>query len=145
MPLPILPAAAYLASVIYGKYGYLLHRKEQVRYDNLTLSDLQLNMMRILWDEPGISETVWYSLFTKEDQFTEITFMLFHQQIEFLNNKYLIKTRKLENDQINYFPAIKCNELILRLKTHLNTKDYINSSEEYTRILTLIKRLEDIY
>jgi hypothetical protein len=145
VPLPILPAAAYLANVIYSKYGYLLQRKEQAKYDNLTISDLQLNMMRILWNEPGISETDWYTLFTKGDQFNEITFVLFHQQIEFLINKYLIKTRRLEDDQINYFPAIKCNELIIRLKNHLDSKDYINSSEECDRILTLIKRLEDIY
>ncbi|MEJ2636820.1 MAG: hypothetical protein P8184_16210 [Calditrichia bacterium] len=140
-PLGSLAAAAYLANKIYGRYGYLLRKKEENRYVSLDMTDDEIRMMQFLWDQPGLMPTEWYSTYQDQHSQPLLTYMVFQENITDLENKYLINPRKFPNDRVLYYPAITANDLIFRLKDELSGLDGQHNAERIMRIRYLIQKL----
>lgn len=144
IPLGTLAAASYLARHIYNRYGYILQKREKERYRGLDLNHRELNMMRIVWDKPGILAPQWYNQYVKKYKNPELTFLSFRQYIIELENKYLLKTRKLENGRIKYFPALSKMELLLKLKDELTRLEGQRNAERLQRVQMIINQLEGL-
>ena len=144
IPLGSLAMAMYLADRLYRRYGYLLKHREEYRYRGLDMDKTEMDMLSVLWKEPGLLAEKWYQEFSRAFSYPQITFLVFKEKVDSLQNKYLLKTRKLPNGRVKYFPAISRQELILKLKEERNSPDASQSAKRLMRLQELIDQLSGL-
>ena len=143
VPLGTFAAATFLAQQLFSRYGYLLRKREKEKYLGLDLSNREIQIMQILWKDYPLIATDWYSYYSKTFHDKELTFLLFLENIHRLENVHLLKTRKLQNGQVKYFPSISSAELILKLKSELSILDGQEHPDRLFRLKYLIHQLEE--
>ena len=109
----------------------------------MDLSDREIQIMRILWKDYPLIATDWYSYYSKNFHDKELTFLLFLENIHRLENVHLLKTQKLQNGQVKYFPSISSAGLILKLKSELSILDGQEHPDRLFRLKYLIHQLEE--
>lgn len=142
VPIASLALASYLAYEIYQRYGYLLHQREEERYHGVYLDSVAIAMMEILWEEPGLVAADWYNRFNQKFHKMNVPFLHFQQRIQELDEKMMLKTRKMENDAIRYFPAISRQDFMYKLKQEMSTIDYLNQPVRYRQIQEMLRFLD---
>ena len=119
LPIASFALAGYLAQQIYNRYGYLLKAREETRYQGIELSEREIRMLQVLWQENSLQPGEWYSEYFQNYRIDNLTFTIFNAEIQKLENKYLLKKRKYDDGTIKYFPAISKKSLIFQLKKEL--------------------------
>ncbi|GAB4377113.1 MAG: hypothetical protein Kow0042_24320 [Calditrichia bacterium] len=142
LPVASLAAASYLAYQLYQRYGYLLKKREENRYQGLMLSDREIRLMEILWENPGLRGEEWYISFIQNAPPGEVVYEIIEKDLSELEAKYLIKSKKLPEGVIQYFPAISRADLILKLKGELQNLDAQRYPERFLEIEELICKLQ---
>jgi len=135
--------AGYLAQQIYSRYGYLLKAREESRYRGVALTDRQIHMMQVLWQENSLLPSEWYSNYFKKYTDDNITFTIFNLEIEKLENKFLLKKREFEDGTIKYFPAISREELNYQLKKELDLEEARPGSLRPDSIKWMLKNINE--
>jgi len=141
IPLGTLAMAMYLADRLYQRYGYLLRQREENRYQGLDLEEVEVEMLGVLWKAPGLLAAEWYRKFSVVYSHPEITFLIFKEKIDRLMEKYLLKTRKLPDGGVKYFPALSRQELILKLREEKAILDGSQNPQRLMRLRELIDQL----
>jgi hypothetical protein len=119
LPIASFALAGFLAQQIYNRYGYLLKAREETRYQGIELSEREIRMLQVLWQENSLQPGEWYSEYFQNYQNDDLTFTVFNADIQKLENKYLLKKRKYDDGTVKYFPAISKKSLIFQLKKEL--------------------------
>ncbi len=144
IPLASLATAGYLADRILSKYGPLLQRREQEKYLNLEMSDRQILIMDILWKRQPVTAGDWYAAYNEKYSEKAFTFLLFKQDVASLEGKFLIKSRKMEDDRIQYYPAVSREELVVKLKDELEGLDAVHHGERMQDIRHMLDFMKNL-
>ncbi len=141
VPVVTMSGAAYLAYMIYKKYGDLLKKREENHYVGLNLSDREIQLLKTLWKHPGLTAPVWYAQTTGLER--QVTFLTIKHDVKNLEEKYLLKTRKMSDGQIKYFPALDREVLIQKLKNELTFLDAIRDTKRISEIRQMLNLLKE--
>ncbi len=144
VPIASLLLASYLAYEIYQRYGYLLWQRERDRYRGVYLDETEIAMMEVLWKQPGLLAPVWYGEFHHQYHLKNVPFLEFKRKIHDLDEKIMLKTRKIENEGIRYFPAISREELIRKLKEEMKQIDFANFPQRWQQIQEMLHNLDEL-
>ena len=144
VPIASLLLASYLAYELYQHYGYLLWQREKDRYRGVYLDKTEIAMMEVLWKQPGLLTAVWYGEFHHQYHMKNVPFLEFKRKIHDLDEKMMLKTRKIENEGIRYFPAISREELIRRLKEEMEQIDFANFPQRWQQIQEMLRNLDEL-
>ncbi len=142
IPLGTLAAASFLAHQIYSRYGYLLQKREEEKYRGIDLSSRQIRMMKVIWRLGKLLPTDWYTRYSEQYNDRETTYVLFEQDIFDLENKSLLKIRKLPDGKTQYFPAISEQQLVVKLEEEKSLLIPEEHPDRLNRILYLVELLK---
>ncbi len=142
VPLASFAALSYLSAIIYQRYGHLLKTREEVRYQGLQISPMELHMMDILWDKGEYEVREWYKALVEDPGVTPNTYIIFQENVKSLDNKYLIKSRNFPNGEVKYYPALSRQDLVLKLKNEVSVLDGIENPGRLKYLQKLIGELE---
>jgi len=104
--LPVL-GVAYLAYLMASKYIFIKGKLE-ISADDVLLCKDQMDIIVALWKKNPQTVDQLYKQKPFQDNYTYIKL---EKAIGLLADQNLVKTKKLENDEIQYFPAITKSEL----------------------------------
>lgn len=134
---------AYLAYLGFREYGWKHLRSKKDPYENITLKETEIEMARILWENPDMSATEWYKTYYRMNDAQDMTFLAFQRQVDNLLRKKLIRSRRVLSEGARYSPAISPALLKRKLKAQQQSRDALSDSTRYRELLQMNKLLEE--
>ncbi len=128
---PVL-GVAFIALQMASKY-LLVARELQIKPENILNSQKQLPILEALWDK---SPQTCNELYTIEKFKRMYSYKTLENDIMQLVDQKLVKSRRMENDEVQYYPAIERSTLQHTLQT--GRKDSLTLSSQKSQIDSLL-------
>ena len=128
---PVL-GVAYIAMQMAGKYLLVKHELE-IKPENILNCDSQLHIIEALWLH---SPQTCKELYQLENFNRKYTYKELEADINILVDQNLVKVKRLENDEIQYFPALDSSSLQTTLEK--GRKDSLYSTFQINQIDSLL-------
>jgi predicted transcriptional regulator len=128
---PVL-GVAYIAMQMVSKY-LLVKNELQIKPENILNCDSQLHIIEALWSK---SPQTCKELYQLENFNQKYTYKKLETEINILVDQNLVKVKRLENDEIQYFPAL--NRSALHTTLERGRKDSLNTISQISQIDSLL-------
>ncbi|GAB4335023.1 MAG: hypothetical protein Kow0037_14220 [Calditrichia bacterium] len=140
VPLASLTTAAYLAYLMYRKYGYLLSRDPEERLQGIVLEKDEIQLLHLLWDKRGQTATELYRRWRKVYPDVPLVFGGLDSLLKWLEKKNFLNKKEQINGETQYFPVLTRQELINLLNREMLGLNVLDQPQRWREIQRM-KRL----
>jgi hypothetical protein len=126
-----------LLAVKLASQFLIIQDKIRISADNIIHSRDAMDILKQLWNKSPLTNTELYDL---KDIREKLTFHQLEKKVSILTDNKLVKEKRIENNQIQLFPAKSKEELIDLIEKMLSEKEYSDKIyQDLYSILTSIR------